>query len=48
MEKRVDLPECEDDAQAIRKAAKSGDGRAMELWNGAKLVKQFKATEPKR
>jgi hypothetical protein len=48
IEKRGDLVEPRDDAQAVRLALKHADGRAMELWDGPRLVKKFPAPEPKR
>jgi hypothetical protein len=32
-----------DDLAAVRRAAELADGRAMELWNGDRLVKAFEA-----
>lgn len=46
IEKRIDLLDCEDDARAIRAAAKLADGRAMELWFDGKLLKRFERTDP--
>jgi hypothetical protein len=37
--------ECEDDAQAIEAAEQLHDGRAMELWRRARIVKSFPASE---
>jgi len=37
--------EAPDDAKAIGLADRQGDGRGMELWDGARLVKKF---EPAR
>jgi hypothetical protein len=39
----VDLA-CEDDERAIGVAAERADGRAMELWQGARLVRRFSAS----
>ena len=36
--------ECNDDAEAIVAALDRADGRAMELWEGARVVKKFPAT----
>ena len=38
----IDL-DCEDDAQAVATVATRSDGRAMELWRGAMLVRKFAA-----
>ena len=35
--------EAEDDDDAVRQADGKCDGRAMELWLGARLVRQFPA-----
>lgn len=37
---RVDL-ECEDDGDAMRVAEARADGRAMELWRRAVLIREF-------
>jgi hypothetical protein len=37
---RVDI-DCEDDERAIRTVAERATGEAMELWEGARLVKKF-------
>jgi len=39
----VDLP-CLDDEQALSLAKQRADGRAMELWCGARMVRRFSAT----
>ena len=38
--------DCADDADAVEVVAKHADGRAMELWRRARLVKQFPAEDP--
>ena len=40
---RVDL-ECGDDEEAVATVREHADGRAMELWQAARLVKQFPAS----
>jgi hypothetical protein len=35
--------ECSDDAHAIEQAESHADGRAMELWRRARMVKAFAA-----
>ena len=42
----IDL-ECEDDAQAIR-LAEASPSASMELWQGARKVKRFRAAETRR
>ena len=42
----IDL-ECEDDAHAIRVAEASPSAR-MELWQGARKVKKFRASSARR
>jgi hypothetical protein len=34
---------CEGDENAIRAAAERADGRAMELWLGARMIRRFSA-----
>lgn len=37
---------CEDDREAIDTVSQHEDGRAMELWQGSRLVKSFDSQEP--
>jgi len=41
---RVDF-ECEDDGHALRAAEQQADGRAMELWHRAVLIREFPLPE---
>ncbi len=38
--------DCKDDADAVRLVAEHVDGRAMELWQRGRLVKEFPADDP--
>jgi len=35
--------DCGSDAEAVRLVGERADGRAMELWTGARLVRRFPA-----
>jgi hypothetical protein len=36
-----DVVECADDQEAIGKAAQAANGKAVELWNGPRLIVRF-------
>ncbi|THD77914.1 MAG: hypothetical protein E7812_12010 [Phenylobacterium sp.] len=40
--------DCESDAAAVGLAGHHGDGRAMELWTGARTVRRFPLLEPRK
>jgi hypothetical protein len=44
---RIDL-ECDDDDEAIRVAETHADGRDMELWRRAVLLRKFPGSGPHR
>ena len=39
------LVECADEQDAIRKAAEAANGKAVELWEGARFIARFPRRE---
>jgi hypothetical protein len=40
-----EIIECTDDQEAIGKAAKAANGKAVELWEGARFIVRFPSDE---